>query len=174
MATRRWILLGLVATLLQVAPARAALWMEFEPRRAYPGTLVKGRTIGDGALLYDSGKTLPAYLRAVASNDLIPIGRVRVDGRGNGTLAFRVPNVSGGWYSVVMSCPLCTVFSSAGDKPVVGKLRVLGPKQEAADEGLAGDSQGFPVDVMLVVGACLLLVSFVLRRAHVSSVARQR
>jgi hypothetical protein len=178
-----FVLLTIFVALLATR-AEAALWMEFEPRHAYPGSSVEGRTMGNGALSPDSGP-LPAYLRAVASNDLIPIGNVRVDARGNGRLSFTVPEISGGWYSVVMSCPSCSVYSTHGDEVKVGNLRVLGPKREVAEndgaegvenEGAVRDAPGPPLDAVVVAAACALLlaVGALYRRGRASAVTKAR
>jgi hypothetical protein len=143
--------------------AQAALWIEFEPRKAYPGTTVEGRTIGTGAIV-GTGRAFPAYLAAVASNDLIPVGHVVVDGKGNGTLRFEVPEIDGGWYRVIMSCPQCPAYSTAGHRPQVGKLRVLGPKGDASPTG-AGEQEGLSADVTVLVITGVLLAALVFQRS---------
>jgi hypothetical protein len=89
-------LAGLLAT-----TASAALWLTFSTTTATPGTLITVRTLGEGSLATVPAEArLPVFLvRAdaeVTSPDddrLIPLGELTVDGRGNGELRFRVPDV---------------------------------------------------------------------------------
>jgi hypothetical protein len=167
MGARRitFVLVVLFAALWAATAALAALWIEFEPRKAYPGTLVVGRTMGTGAIV-GPGRAFPTYLAAVASNDLIPVGHVVVDGKGNGTLRFEVPEIDGGWYRVIMSCPQCPAYSTAGHHPAVGKLRVLGPKGDASPVGAgAQEPQDLPADVTVLVITGFLLAALVFRRS---------
>ena len=115
--------LALCASVLIVHSASAALWLVLEPARAAPGTVVAGRTPGTGALRNARERSLPAFLVpaslvSVVSDGgpdhpaLVPIGLLRVDDDGDGTLRFRVPDAPPGPYAIVVRCPACALYSA--------------------------------------------------------------
>jgi hypothetical protein len=157
--------LGLVAS-----PARAALFMEFEPPEARPGKIVHGRTIGEGAFAVGPGRAFPAWLVPVGDGDRTLVGHVRVGARGNGTLTFEVPDVPGGTYEVVMSCAPCAPYSAGRTEVPVGELLVLGPRPPVAVET---SRDPFPAIVVLAAG-CLLVGGVVLRRRSTSVSTRRQ
>ena len=107
-----------------VLPAKAALWIEFEPPQGLPGTEVEGRTAGEGALTTGEHRKLAAFLWSERTG-YVPIGHLRVNARGNGTIHFTVPDVGGGDYSIYMNCKRCY-----GSEPraFVGEFSILGAR----------------------------------------------
>lgn len=154
--------LVLLLVVLAAQPAHAALWMEFEPSKGYPGTRVEGRTMGEGALTNGPGRAFPAWLDPFDRKERIPIGHVVVDADGNGTLKFEVPDVPGGKYTVIMSCKPCAPYSAGATEAHLGEFRVLGPPAPPPPESSQRDGS-FPGIAALTV-VCLLLGAFVLRR----------
>ena len=128
MGARRLGLLFLVLVLVATAsPAHASLWIEFEPPRGAPGTLVEGHTMGDGAFQSGEARTMPAFIYpTVGGDNRVPIGHVRIGPHGNGTLTFQVPDVPPGKYSILVICEECAPYSADMTEILVGELRVLG------------------------------------------------
>jgi len=159
------LVLVLLLVALSAPPARAALFMEFDPPRGRPGTVVKGRTAGDGALAVGPGRAFPVVLDPFATKDRIPIGHVIVDERGNGTLRFEVPDVPGGKYTVLMSCMPCAPYSAGRTEVPIGDFRILGlpaPGRPPSDETRVPGA-------LIVLAVCALLAGLVFRRRTSSS-----
>jgi hypothetical protein len=96
------VLLGLLmVALVAVLPASAssAVRFVFDRAEATPHTQIRAKTAGKGALLRVRKRVLRAYFE---SDSLLPLGRVSVNRRGNGTLLVDVPNVPPGDYRVVL------------------------------------------------------------------------
>jgi hypothetical protein len=143
------VLAAIIAT--GAAPARAALWLDFRPASAAPGTTVYGRTGDQGALTASPGARLPLVLiparqvdrlprtvpTAAAFGTLpgaVPVGRLQVDQQGNGTITFPAPRVAPGRYVAVLWCPACAgqslganVLSTGELTLTVGQLPLTGP-----------------------------------------------
>jgi len=168
MGARRIILLlvSLFVALL-VAPADAALWMEFEPVSGHPGTKVVGHTMGNGALRVGDGP-YPAYLVPVATNDRTPIGEVVVDNQDNGTLRFTVPDVPRGKYEIRIYCEPCAPYSAGETELKMGEFRVLGPALLPVEP-----SQSDAVPIAVLVACCVLLGGMTLYRRPGASGARE-
>jgi hypothetical protein len=145
---------------LLAPPARGALFMEFDPPRGRPGTIVTGRTAGEGALTGGTGRRFLVYLDSLETKDWIPIGHVAVDKRGNGTLEFEVPDVPGGKYTVLMSCPPCAPYSAGRTEVPIGDFTVIGPPPPAPPPE---EESWVPLGIALTGVAVLVLVGFVRR-----------
>ena len=151
--------------------ASAALFLTFSTTRAAPGTVVTARTGGSGALagVRSSGRPLRVFLISAdeldrnapdigvtspADTRLIPIGDLRVDAEGNGTLRFTVPEIPSGEYTTVIHCVPCAASSGGRE------FLATGPFPEPFVV-LHGDASGDTVSVRAVVlgvaGALLLL-----------------
>jgi hypothetical protein len=91
----------LVAALAAVVSASAAgpVRLVFDHPEATPHTLVIAKTAGKGALLRVRKRNLRAYLKA---DPLVPLGRISVNRKGNGSLRVNVPNVPPAEYSVLL------------------------------------------------------------------------
>jgi hypothetical protein len=154
------LVLVLVFVALSAPPAQAALYMEFDPPRARPGTVVTGRTVGDGALAIGTGRALPVVLDPFHTKERIPIGHVIVDERGNGILKFTVPDTPGGKYTVLMSCMPCAPYSAGRTEVPIGDFRVVGPPPPPPPPS---DETQVP-GALIVAAVCVLLASLALRR----------
>jgi hypothetical protein len=152
--------------------------MEFDPPAGSPGTRVVGRTGGNGAMASSSeGQAFSAYLVQAASRVRTPIGHVRVDAKGNGTLRFVIPEVAPGSYTVRMYCPTCTIPSTGSDDPVVvGRFRVVGGRdsspsvaqpREATDGGAPRDRTLEPIAGLGLLLAAVTLILLKRRRSAV-------
>jgi hypothetical protein len=96
---RRMLPLVVVGLVAASAASASSPRLVFDRTQATPHTLVLARTAGQGALLRARKRTVRAFFRA---NPLVPLGRVSVNRKGNGTLRVYVPNVSPGDYGVVL------------------------------------------------------------------------
>lgn len=124
------LVVGAVALLGALAwPAFGALWLELEPSAATPGSVVTGRTGGEGAFQSGSGQTFDLFLfsgelseRIWTANEdgvselpedppaeAIPLAELEVDSDGNRFTEFVVPSVAAGKYAVVLHCFGCGV-----------------------------------------------------------------
>lgn len=146
-------------------PAHAALFLEFDRPSAHPGTVVVGRTAGEGALAVGPGRAFPVYLDPFETKDRIPIGHVIVDARGNGTLKFEVPDVPGGKYTVLMSCHPCAANSAGRIVVPLGDFRVLGPPAPPP----APKSESWLPGALVLSGVIVLGVLVYLRRGRAPS-----
>ena len=114
---------GLVATaLLMPTPAGASGFFLFSATVGEPGAKVVAHTGGEASFASAMrGRALNVYFVAsdavdavtsVRDDRLTPVGRMRVDGSGNGTLTFRVPDVPAGDYETLVHCPPCAQASA--------------------------------------------------------------
>ena len=92
-------LLLLALAAVSLAAAAAPVSLVFDRPAATPHTLVVARTAGKGALLRVRKRTLRVYLE---NEPLVPLGRLSVSRKGNGTLRLLVPNVPPGQYAVLL------------------------------------------------------------------------
>ena len=156
------------------APAQAALWLEFRPAAAPPGTAVHGRTGGQAALAASPGVRLPLVLipatqaerlpRRVSDAaalrtlpEVVPVGMLQVDQQGNGTITFTVPRLRPGRYAAMLWCPACARSSSGTNVAYTGELTVTSrrlPLTGLAVVWRAGVALG-----LLLVGGGLLVAS---------------
>ena len=145
---RRWwtpTLVGLSLLLAMIGgiatPVQAALWLEFRPTAASPGTAVHGRTGGQAALTDSPGGRLPLVLIPAAQADrlprtvstaaalrtlpgVVPVGMLQVDQQGNGTISFTVPRLPPGRYVAMLWCPACARHSSGANVASAGVFTV--------------------------------------------------
>jgi hypothetical protein len=170
--------------------ANAALSLTFSTTRAAPGAIVYVQTGGSGALagIPTGGPPLRVFLipaDEVSPNSpdigvtwpgdsrLIGLGDLTVDGRGNGTLLFIVPDVPGGEYTTVTHCAACAPFSGGRELlatgPFPGPFVVL-------DSGASDDGRPLWAVTVGVAGALLFLLvvlfgtrTWLLRRRGVGS-----
>jgi hypothetical protein len=123
----------LIAALAAVAPASASapVSLVFDRSTATPHTLVVGKTAGKGALRRVRKRPLRVYLQ---DHPLVPLGRLSVNRKGNGTLRFNVPNVPPGKYNALLR--------GLPGRPalrVVGSFRVLdGPAMRTCEQSVYG------------------------------------
>ena len=158
--------------------AHASLWLELSRNRGKPGQLVVGHTIGQGALITSAGSSLPLFLSSSqqpsTKSDLISVGELVVNEKGNGSTRFRIPQTSSGHYTILVECIPCR-FSSAGQKILpVGDLTLVGG-QEPVTPPQRDDSSAVPVAVwagggfLLTVLGVWLTVRLLRRRSRVVS-----
>ena len=159
---------------MTASPARAALWLDFRPSAASPGTAVHGRTGGQAAMADSPGGRLPLVLIPAARADrlprrvstaaalrtlpgVVPVGVLRVDHRGNGSITFTVPRLPPGRYAAVLWCPACARFSSGTNVVSTGELTVTSRRLP-----VTGLAVVWPVGVtlgLLLIGGGLLIAS---------------
>jgi hypothetical protein len=95
--------------------AQASLFLEFDRTHGRPGTVVHVRTAGDGACTVCPHRLRLYFVQArfvddITSPDdlrLVLVGRLKVDGDGNGTGRLTVPMVVRGRYEVMTYCKPC-------------------------------------------------------------------
>ena len=169
--------LAVVAPLagIVVVAADAALSLTFSTLRAPPGEVVTVRTGGSGALAgIDSDRPSPQVflidaddvnpnspdlgLTSPGDRRLIALGELTVDGEGNGSLRFAVPEIPSGEYTTVIYCAPCAPFSGGrkllATGPFPGPFVVLG-------SGARGDDRPREAVSFGVAGAVLLIVILV-------------
>jgi hypothetical protein len=122
-------------------PAQAALWLEFRPAAASPGTAVHARTGGQAAMADSPGVRLPLVLIPAAQAErlprtvstaaalrtlpgVVPVGTLQVDQRGNGAITFTVPRLRPGRYTAMLWCPACARHSSGTNLADTGEFTV--------------------------------------------------
>lgn len=157
---------------LWTGSASAALFLLFSTTRAATGTLVTVRTAGEGALpnVPAGSPPLRVFLApADAADDirspndrrLVLLGRLRLDGDGNGSLQFAVPDIPAGEYTTISHCVPCAPFSAGRELvptgPVPNPFVVLG-SENPDTVPVSPDRDKVPVlPVALAAGAGLLL-----------------
>ena len=88
---------------------------------------------------------------------VVPVGTLRVDQRGNGTITFTVPRLPPGRYAAMLWCPACARHSSGTNVAYTGEFTVTSrrlPVTGPAVEWQAGVALG-----LLLVGGGLLVAS---------------
>jgi hypothetical protein len=97
-------------------PVSAAVYLEPFRVSGPPGTVIHARTPSFG--LSGIGRSLAAFLAPADANvsspqspGLTPLGQLRLDQKGIGTLTFRIPDVPPGSYVVVLHCEACAANS---------------------------------------------------------------
>src|SRR5438093_989348 len=89
--------------------ASAALFLVFDRASGHPGTVVHVHTAGNGACascpprmsLYFVAAAVSDAIKAPSDPRLVLVGHLTVDGRGNGSAVYMVPNVPNGRYIVM-------------------------------------------------------------------------
>src|SRR6266542_4012914 len=152
---------GLIVLIL-AAPSEASLYLLFEPTGAPPGAVVRGHTVGRGAFATPLQR-LSVYLApANAANSmdllddprLVPVGILEVDGSGNGTITFVVPDVRPGQYVTFVLCPSCARFSAGRSLLPAGSFSVHSRASPSTNAiGSSGDSH---VGLLLIIGGAAL------------------
>jgi hypothetical protein len=114
------------------ASASSPVSLVFDHQAATAHTLVVARTAGKGALLRVRKRPLRVYLQ---DEQLLPLGRLSVNRKGNGTLRFLVPNIPPGDYKALLR--------GLPGRPAlreVGSLRVIdGPAVRTCDQSVFGN-----------------------------------
>lgn len=157
------IAVALVA-LFTAGTAIAALFINLDPDRGPSGTLVAGRTMGDGA--FEAAiDPLPAFLvsdvtagTVTTADDpsLVEVGKLVVDVAGNGRISFVVPTLDPGEYVLMIYCPPCAPTSAGRTMLPVADFTVT-PSPPTTD---TAPSTPRPTLVVVgVVGALLVVVS---------------
>ena len=158
-----------MATVLSGGAARGALFLTFEPDSGAPGTIVRARTGGEGALagiapvrmsLYFVGSTVAGRVsRSVVSPDgltgddrLVAVGEMVSDEQGNGALDFPVPDLPPGRYEVRAYCGPCAPYSEGDNFLPVGEFQITDP----------GGRYKVGVDLLSMIAGLLLLGVIVL------------
>ena len=166
------VIAAMIAT--SAAPAWAALWLDFRPGAATPGTMVHGRTGDEGALTASPGVRLPLVLiparqvgrlpRTVSTAaafrtlpGVVPVGALQVDQQGNGTITFPAPRVPPGRYVAVFWCPACARHSHGANVLATGELTLTSRRLPLT--GSAPASQVGATLVLLLIGGALLAAS---------------
>lgn len=169
-----WILVGLYPLVWQ-SVASASLFLEFTPASAPSGAQVQARTVGDGAASAAAGSSLSVFLadrdagdpEDLRTSELVPLGSLDIDVRGNGTLAATIPAVRPGNYQVVVDCPPCAPTSGGRSMLPVGLFRVTPGVATESMPGPAGRVSG-PLVTGLIAGSavvfCVVLVAALSRR----------
>jgi hypothetical protein len=157
--------------------ANAALFLIFDRASGRPRTVVHVHTGGNGACA-SCPPRMPLYFATAAVSDaieapddprLIPVGHLTVDGRGNGSAVFTVPDVPNGRYVVMTYCKPCAPYSAGRTMLPLGPFptpfRVFGSSRDGASSiwpwiaiGLLGG----------LLAAATLVWSFRRRRARSS------
>lgn len=162
-SSARSIAAAVVATLFWLPTAgtvNAALFLILTPESGPPGTEVTGQTGGQGTFRSAVGP-LQTYLVEEADADgvaspadpaLVDIGQLTVDGEGNGSIRFVVPDLVPGAYVVIIHCPPCAEFSGGGVMAAVASFEVTA---EAPDTAML-DRSALPA-APVVAGGLLLL-----------------
>lgn len=162
------VLVFLCLVMTHALPARASLWIEFEPPEAVPDTGVLATTVGQdsvtGALagLSPTNRVVlylgPEGAEVGSPQDpaLSRIGQLEIDGDGHGELVFTVPDLDPGNYTAYLHCEDCSfdaeglTFAEAGIFEVVAAQlpRTGSPGTEA-----------FGVAAALVLAGLVILAS---------------
>jgi hypothetical protein len=159
----------LAALVLSAGPAQGALFLTFDPTSGPPGTIVKTRTGGTGALAGIAPARLPLYFvgssvaaavpRSVPSADflsgddrLVAVGEVVSDAQGAGALDFPVPDLPPGRYEVRAYCPPCAPLSVGDNFLPVGEFQITDPNHRYR----------LSVDLVSLVSGLVLLAVIVL------------
>ena len=174
-----------VAVGLTVVPAEASLFLIFDRTSGSPGTVVNAHTGGNGAFTVNLPGLLPMFLvparlvdRITSEADpaLVPLGSLTVDGEGNGSTTFTVPDVPAGRYRVMIHCEACAQFSDGRTMLIAGPFEepfiVLAGAAPASPTEAAPDAPSGSSSRVLVWLATGLVLAGV--AALVSFVARQR
>lgn len=139
--------------------AHAALVLELDPDGGPPGTVVEGRTIGEGALQLVGSRPVPLMLvpsdrwkEGETLEDAVPIGMLRVDSRNNGHVTFRVPDLPIGEYSVITRCDACAAYSGFRTTFPIGTFHV----RTRVGQALAVASRPFLNPLWLLVAVALM------------------
>ncbi len=118
-----------VSSGVTIVAAEASLFLIFDRTRAPVGTAISAHTGGNGAFGANSPGALPMFLvpaqqadRITSETDpaLVPLGSLIVDGEGNGSTTFTVPDVPAGRYRVMIHCEACAQFSAGRTMLVAG------------------------------------------------------
>lgn len=130
MSARRSLCVGVGGLLLLVLPtatAFAALWLELDPKKGSPGTIVRGETIGSQAFPEARPTAFPLLLQPTSGEDrqAAPLGTLRVDGKGVGRTRFRIPQAAPGSYRLILECQPCAAYSAGRTRIPVAMIEVL-------------------------------------------------
>ena len=128
------VLLALMVGLVLAVPAsaRPPVRLVFDRAEATPHTLVSAKTARKRTLLRFRKRDLRAYFRA---DPLVPLGRLSVNRKGNGTLHVNVPNVPARDYPVVLKG-----LPGSPRLRVVASFRVIeGPALRPCRQSVWGD-----------------------------------
>ena len=158
------------ALVASATPAYAALWIEFEPPKGVPGTAVEGHTMGDGAFRPAPAHDLPAFIYPTEGGDnRVPIGYLRVDRHGNGTLNFVVPDVPPSKYSILLICEECASYSSNMTEVLAGEFRVLGDGRPGVPMIPPAPREWDVLGTLLLVGIVVAGVAVYVRRGRMAA-----
>lgn len=111
---------GVSLLVLLVSVVSASLFLVLNETSGPAGTVVRGRTGGNGAFA-EQVSPLPTYFVDQASSDgvtspddarLVMVGQLVVDTSGNGTITFTVPSLPPGPYALMVYCPSCAQTSA--------------------------------------------------------------
>ncbi len=156
--------LGLIAAGAVAQVATASLVLALTPSSGPSGTMVRGATIGSGAVLLARNERLPLFLIPdAAANDvhdssdrrLISVGELVVNDAGDGTASFAIPDVSPDAYTVMVYCEPCAPSSAGRTMLSVGELRVT-PTLPGTDS--EANWRGILVGLLLAIAAAATLV----------------
>ena len=156
------------ATIVAISPpcASGALFLAFSGTQASPGEAVIVQTGGTGALRsISASEPVRVFLApaeeatTITSADdsrLVLLGRLRIDGEGNGFLRFVVPDIAAGEYTTVTHCAACAA-SSAGRQllptgPFPGAFVVLEQPDDASVLPLALAAAGAAAALLVAAG----------------------
>lgn len=121
--------LAALAALTLVPSASAAIWLELDPGRGVPGSIVRGHTVGPAMSLIPSRSLSLFWADETAaqatqpnSSQLLFIGDLVGDEANVGRITFPVPDVPPGRYVLIAHCREC---AANGTSFHVGQFVVL-------------------------------------------------
>ena len=86
---------------------------------------------------------------------VVPVGVLRVDQRGNGTITFTVPRLPPGRYAAMLWCPACARHSSGTNVAYTGELTVTRRRLPVTGPAV-GWQTGMALGLLLIGGGLLV------------------
>jgi hypothetical protein len=154
------------------APVHASLALQLSLTSAPAGTKVEGHTLGQGDVALAAGQALPLLVvpgdvadQVTAAGDerLTTLGTLVIDGLGNGTTEFTVPDLPPGPYVVMIICTPCAPSSAGRDLLPVADFTIA----------QAGDNGASPARI-LTVALAFMTITFVAGAALYWAVTKVR